>query len=392
MEQQGWVYLVGSGPGDPGLITLKGLECLQKSQVVVYDRLISSRLLAYIPSSAQLIFTGKGPKKQAMSQEEINRILVEKAGAGLTVTRLKAGDPFVFGRGREEAEAMQAEGIPFEVVPGVTSAEAAPAYAGIEAPPLFGRRIMVTRPREQAAELSSQLEELGAEAVICPAIRIVPPSTYEPLDRAIGELDRYRWLVFTSINGVEHFFLRLNALGKDSRALAGLKLCAIGPGTAAGLFRRGLLVDLVPDRYVAEGIIEAMRERAAAGQKVLLPRAGEAREILPRELQKMGLEVNTVAAYHTRYETVDPEHFRKIFLLSPGLDAVTFTSSSTVQGFVSMLQAAGLEQLPDRTKIACIGPITADKARQLGFPVHVQADNYTISGLIQALVENMAGC
>lgn len=487
------------------MITLKGLECLKKSQVLIYDRLVDRRILRFVPDGVERIYAGKMPDRHTLTQEEINQLLVKKAQEGFVITRLKGGDPFVFGRGGEEAQALAQAGIPFEVVPGITSAVAAPAYAGIpvthrgrssslaivtghedpqkevsdlnweklstgtdtlcflmgmgnltliaeklvqhgrkpqtpvaliqngtrafqqtltgtlaniaqkasdadfkppavivvgdvvdlreelswfEHRPLFGRQIVVTRSREQASELSAILEALGAEVIEFPTIKIVPPPSYEPLDKAIGRLEEYDWLVFTSINGVEAFFQRLWSCRRDVRSLANAKLCAIGPRTEEGLTSRGLMVDLVPGEYRAEAVIEAFRSMANRGEKVLIPRAMEAREILPRELQKMNLEVDVVPAYRTVKEEENPEEIRNL-LYSSGVDAITFTSSSTVRNFVEMLGESEIERFMQGVLTACIGPITADTARQLGLQVEVVAEEYTIRGLVRSLVETL---
>lgn len=502
-NKRGKVYLVGAGPGDPGLITVKGRECIARADAVVYDRLAGSRLLAWARPDARLYYVGKSPQRHALRQEEINALLVELAGQGLVVTRLKGGDPFVFGRGGEEALALARAGIEYEVVPGVTSAVAVPAYAGIpvtqrgmtstlgivtgnedpekdstdldwagissmgttvflmgmanlpaivrqllahgrspdtpvavirwgtrpeqatltgtldsivdlvrehnftnpavivvgqvvtlreqlawfEKKPLFGRRVLVTRSREQASALCAAVEELGGEPIEFPVIQIEEPPDYAPLDRAIARLGHYQWIIFTSANGVRYFFRRLWEQGGDVRDLQGINIAAIGPQTRAAVEGLGIRVTYVPEEYRAEAVVEGLRASLSAGQAVLLPRADIARDVLSRELRQMGLEVDEVTAYCTVAGARNAEPMREM-LLAGQIDYITFTSSSTVRNFV---QALGEPDLPGLlqsrpVKVAAIGPVTAQTARELGLPVHIQAAKYTIDGLLQALV------
>lgn len=497
----GRVYLVGSGPGDPGLITLRGKECLERAEVVVYDRLIDPALLRLMPPNAEGIFVGKEAEHQLVGQEEINRILVERARAGKFVVRLKGGDPFVFGRGGEEAEALADAGIPFEVVPGVTSATAVPAYAGIplthrdfassftvvtghedaakpesrlnwdhlaretgtlvvlmglgnldqiaeqlvrhgrapETPvaviqrgtrpsqrtvlatlanvgaevraaklgppavivvgevarrrehlawydnrPLFGKRVLITRTREQAGTLAALLTERGAVPLELPTIQLEPPEDWEPADRAIAALDQYAWAIFTSANGVRSFFERLERQGLDVRALKGVRLAAIGPATATALGELHLRVDFSPSEYVAEAIVEGMRQFDLAGKRVLLPRAQDVREILAAGLARQGALVDDVAVYRTR-PAGDPDVARGLFREGK-VDVVTFTSSSTVRNLVTLLGDPARSLLATAT-IASIGPITSQTARDLGLTVQVEAAEHTIPGLVDALEE-----
>jgi uroporphyrinogen III methyltransferase/synthase len=500
----GIVYLIGAGPGDPGLITVRGRDCLAQADVVLYDRLIGDELLDAARPDAELIYVGKSAHKHKLSQQEINDLLVEKARAGLKVARLKGGDPFVFGRGGEEAQALVAAGVPFEVVPGITSPIAVPAYAGIpvthrdvasnfavvtghrrkggegadeglgldwdalarmdtlivlmgvgnlpviarellaagrdpqtpaalirwgttpqqamvdgtlgtiadrareaglrppavlvvggvaalrddlrwfDTRPLFGQRVLVTRPREKAGGTAARLRELGADPVTFPTIDIRPPEDWTALDAAIERLasGHYDWAIFTSTNGVRFFWRRLEALGKDARAFAGARLGAIGPVTASELTRRGLRADLVPDQYVAEAILDAIGP--VAGQRVLLPRADIARPALADGLLDAGADVDEIAAYRTvPADAEDAERIREL-LAAGEIDVLTFTSSSTVRNFVAALEP--LPELPEDTVVACIGPITAGTARELGLPVHVSASEHTIEGLLNALV------
>ncbi len=496
------VYLVGAGPGDPGLITLRGIECLGRAEVVVYDYLAAPELLRHAPAQAEKVYAGKQAGDHALSQQDINALLVERARAGKTVVRLKGGDPFVFGRGGEEAEALAQAGIPFEVVPGVSSAVAAPAYAGIplshrrltstitlvtghedpakagsgidwaclargtgtlvflmgvntlsaitsslaahgrdpatpaavvrwgttprqqtvtgtladiaartreagirppalivigevvrlrerlnwfERRPLFGRRIVVTRAREQASDLVRRLTDLGAECLETPAIRIAPPPDWRPLDAAIADLSSTDWVIFTSVNGVDFFFQRLEATGRDARALAGVKTAAIGPATAARLKRHGIRSDLLPETYRAEAIVEAFRREALSGRVVLLPRAAEARPVLPRELAALGAVVREVEAYRTLPAESDAAELLAR-LEERTIDLITFTSSSTVSHFLKRLPPARLAGLIAGIPCACIGPITAETARRAGLEVAVEASVYTIEGLVEAIL------
>ena len=503
------IYLVGSGPGDPGLFTVKGVRCMQQADAVVYDRLAPEALLSHARPGAELIYVGKRPgDDQAMKQDEINKVLVELGRAGKTAVRLKGGDPYIFGRGGEEALELIEAGIPFEVVPGVTSGVAAPAYAGIpvthrnistsvafitghedptkgrsdvdwkgiangadtlvlymgvgrlreistelmnagrdpgtpvavvrwgtlpeqrtvtgtlediaekvaeaklkppaitvvggvvdlreaglgwyEKRPLFGRRIVVTRARAQAGELSSELEGLGAEVREFPTIEVGPPEDFGPLDEAILGLDSFDWLVFTSVNGVEAFLERLRHHGLDLRAVPrGAKVAAIGPATAEALEEVGLRVDVVPREFRAEALIEAIRDDSLAGKRVLIPRAKVAREILPEKLREAGAEVVVPPAYETVPSTEGKEQLARD-LESGRIDCVTFTASSTVDNFVSAFGPGESARLLSGTRIVCIGPITADTARGHGLRVDAEATEYTIPGLIEAVVELFA--
>jgi uroporphyrinogen III methyltransferase/synthase len=477
------VFLVGAGPGDPGLLTRRGEALLRRADVVVYDRLASRALLDLAPSGAELIDAGKSPAGVALTQEQINEVLVDRGRAGREVVRLKGGDPFVFGRGGEEAEACRAAGIPFEVVPGITSAIAAPAYAGIpvthrgvstsvtvvtghedptkpgtdtdwnalaraggtlvvlmgagnvreiarelieggraettpvaavrwgtrpeqhtvrgtlatiadlgvEAPsaivvgdvaaldlgwferrPLFGRRIVVTRAREQASTLRTRLEELGAEVIELPSIAI------EPLDFELPALAQYAWVVFTSANGVDGFFERgLARAGLDARALGGVRIAAIGPGTSDALARRGIRVDLVPDRFVAESLLAAFPDPTEEGERVLIARAESARDVLPRGLTAAGFAVAVLGVYRT--VPVEPDSADLARVRAGEVDAVTFTSSSTVTNFCDAVGGAA------PVRVVSIGPVTSNTARERGLTVHAEADPHTIDGLVDAV-------
>lgn len=504
---KGKVYLVGAGPGDPGLFTIRGRECLEKADVVVFDRLVNRRILSWAKPEAELIYAGKSPDGHTLKQHEINALLKSKAQEGKTVTRLKGGDPFVFGRGGEEAEALAEAGIEFEIVPGVTSAVAAPAYAGIplthrsfttsvaiitgnedptkgestiawdklatgagtlvflmgmanlpeivqqltrygragdtpvavirwgtrpeqvtvegtlntivdrvneagvknpavivvgevcalreklrwiERKPLFGRRILVTRSREQASVLSRAIAELGGEALEFPTIEIAPPLDYGPLDKAIREIGTYNWIVFTSVNGVRYFFSRLRVLGGDIRDLAGVRICAIGPATGHELEQRGLVIDYVPEEYRATAIAHGMKTLVRPGERILLPRADIAPKMLAEALESMGALVDDVTAYRTVPGSGDAGYIRRMFETGR-IDMVTFTSSSTVRNFISSIGTDRVDELLKGVAVACIGPVTADTARGFGLRVNVVADKYTINELVAAIQGFFAG-
>ncbi|MDY6837777.1 MAG: uroporphyrinogen-III C-methyltransferase [Thermodesulfobacteriota bacterium] len=500
--KEGKAYLVGAGPGDPDLITVKGMECLKKADVIIYDHLASSKLLKHAREDAETLYVGKEQGAHTLPQDQMNKLLVQKAMEGHTVVRLKGGHPFIFGRGGEEAEALAKAGVPFEIVPGITSAIAAPSYAGIpltdrrytasvgivtghedptkphstvdwsklatgvgtlvilmgmknlpkiaekliaagrppetpvalvrwgttpkqttivgtletivakaqaanltppvaivvgdvvrlrdtlnwfEKKPLFGKTVVVTRTREQASDLVSHLSALGAECLEFPTIRVVPPQDWAPLDSAIGRLDTYDWLVLTSVNGVSFFFDRLYKSGQDVRALKDIRTATIGPATARRLRDFGLNSDVVPKTFRAESIIEAFKDKEMEGKRVLLPRAKEARPILPIEVRKMGATVDEIPAYQT--EEVCDNVDELVGLLEKGaVDIVTFTSSSTVRNFKACLPPERFEPLIGDIKTASIGPITSDTARELGFNVDMEATEYTIPGLCQAIL------
>lgn len=498
---KGIVYLVGAGPGDPGLITVKGLHCIQTADVLIYDYLAAKTFLNHAGPKCECIYVGKKGGDHTLSQDGINQLIVEKARAGKIVTRLKGGDPFIFGRGGEEAEILVEAGIPFEVVPGVTSAIAGPAYAGIplthrqftstlafvtghedptkeasgidwsalargigtlvffmgvknlpkivqrlcdngrpadtpvavvrwgttarhqtvtgtlediveqtrkaeikapalivvgkvvslretlqwfEKKPLLGKRIMVTRARAQASDLVHELSAMGADCIECPTIEVVQPDNWAPLDGAIAAIEKYDWLIFTSVNGVQAFFDRLYGKGLDTRALGHLRTACIGPATAQCLLQYGIKTDILPETYQAESVVEAFENEVVQGRKVLLPRAKEARAILPAELKRMGAEVDEIVAYQTI--AVTEGCTESLLQLEAGqIDMVTFTSSSTVRNFNALLKERNSGDLMKGITVACIGPITADTAQALGFKVHIIAQDFTISGLTKAI-------
>lgn len=497
----GKVFLVGAGPGDWRLTTLKTADALKLADVVIYDRLADQRILSFAPRTAEFIYVGKASSHHTMKQDDISRLICDKALEGKTVVRLKGGDPFVFGRGGEEALLLKENHIPFEIVPGVTSAISVPAYAGIpvthraiatsfavvtghEDPakgesnmrwdklatatdtivflmgvenlpkicarlmesgrdgntpaavirwgtkacqetlittvaaaaadvkaaglkppaifivgevvnlrkeiawfdnpvyrPLFGKTVLVTRARAQASALTARLEELGANVVEMPAIELAEPDDkYAALDGAIGELETYDWLIFTSANGVDRFFRRLRACGKDARKLARAKLCAIGSATADRLAEYGLLADTVPKEYRAEGIIESLRD-LKPGTKILIPRAQAAREILPEKLREMGCQVTVAPAYKTVTAAGDPQPV--IAALKEGkIDIVTFTSTSTVDNLVKIL---GDARLLATARVAVIGPVTGEACARNGIKITAMAEKYTIPCLVETI-------
>jgi uroporphyrinogen III methyltransferase/synthase len=518
----GTVYLIGAGPGDPGLITVRGRELLRAADVVVYDRLAHPSLLEHARPDAERLYVGKASAHHAMRQPDINALLVEKARQGRSVARLKGGDPFVFGRGGEEAEACREAGVPFEVVPGVTSAIAAPAYAGIpvthrdaassfavitgherddgresgtrapgaaegrrnwatiahaadtlvflmgvealpeiaarlqeqgrapdtpvalvqwgtwtkqrvvtgtlativeeasragltppavcvvgevvklrealrwfdtpRARPLFGRRVLVTRAREQASALSDLLRARGAEPVEFPVIKIRRMDDYGELDDALTHLHRYDWAVFTSANAVPVVADRMDALRMDARAFARTKLAAIGPATAEALSQHlRLRANFVPKEAVAEAVLEEWPDQVS-GKRILLPRAAEARELLPETLRARGATVEVYPVYETVLDASAADSLREQ-LRNAELDVLTFTSSSTVRNFAQALAGENRAELPalvGRTRIAAIGPITADTVREFGLTPHIVAEEHTIPGLVAALEQEFS--
>lgn len=512
MEQQaknikpGKVYLVGAGPGDPGLITLRGKYLLERAEVLVYDYLASPKLLKYVPKDAKLIYAGKkGGTKHTHTQEEINQILVDWALAGKIVVRLKGGDPFIFGRGGEELEELVKAGVPFEVVPGVTSATAAATYAGIpithrgytssvsfitgheeagkedsnidwpklatgagtlviymgiknlpiivdnlvrngraaktpvavvrwastpeqhtvvatletivqrveeegikppaliivgevvslrdtldwfEKRPLFGKRIMVTRTREQASELVAALEGYGAECLEYSTIQVEPLDSYAVLDEELDRLNEYHWVLFSSMNAVQFFFDRLYAKGLDARNLKGPHVAAVGRATADFLLHYGIVADLIPATYTAEGMAESLLDFGVEGRNVLIPRALKAREFLPETLRGAGAQVTVVPVYQNVPPLGSKEKLRAE-LERGKVDMITFTSSSTVTNFLNMVDAATGEELKgllQGVKITAIGPVTAKTIINNGLRVDVQPETFTIPDMVDAIV------
>jgi uroporphyrinogen III methyltransferase/synthase len=494
----GKVYLVGAGPGDPGLLTLKGKQILERADCVVHDFLVNSELLHLARPDAEKIAVGRRGEASRLRQSEINQILVARARDGKMVCRLKGGDPFVFGRGGEEAQALADAGLAFEIVPGVSAGHGVPAYAGIpvthrdvtstvtfiaghedpekessrldwsqlaacpgtlvffmavrnlpritqsliksgrdpgtpaaiiqwgtlprqkvtvgtladiaaqasavmtpaitvigevvtlrdtlnwfERLPLFGKRIAITRAREQTGSLHDLLAALGAEVIEIPTIEIRPPDSWEPLDDAIRRLADFQYLLTTSANGVRNFLSRLAASGRDARALSGLTIGAIGPATAAEFARTGVKVDLMPSEYVAEGLLAALAGHDLRGKAFLIPRARVARDVVPLTLEERGARVEVVVAYQTVVPEISLDELAR--LLTPLPDAITFTSSSTATNFAKLVGENRLAETLPGVAIASIGPITSRTLRDLGLTVTIEATESTMAGLVQAL-------
>ena len=503
---KGRVSLVGAGPGDPGLLTLHGRRCLEGADVVIYDNLTNPDLLGFTRPECEIVCTGKHGTQVRLTQEQISAAMIAHARAGRWVVRLKGGDPFVFGRGGEEALECVRAGIAFEIVPGVTAAVAAPAYAGIplthrdyasvvsfvtgheagpteaaslpwaelarqggtivlymsvlqlaanlqslvaaglspetpaaairwgttprqrvvvgtvttlpglateaqlrppavvvigevvrlaaelawfERQPLFGRRIVITRPRGQVRAFAALLEAEGAEVVALPTIAPVPPESFEPIDAALADLGRYAWLVLTSPHGVEVFFDRLRARGHDLRELAGVAIAAIGPATAAGIAARGLNVAVTPAEFRAEAVADALVAAGVAGKRILLARAAGARTILPERLRAAGALVDDIATYRT---VLPPEAAAApaLFAGERRPDLVTFTSSSTVTNFARLFPGHDLRAVLAGVAVGCIGPVTAATARDLGLQVDVEPAEYTVPAFTTAIVRYLA--
>jgi uroporphyrinogen III methyltransferase/synthase len=511
-EQQSkpMVYLVGAGPGDPGLITVRGKQLLERAEVIIYDYLASKKLLKYVPKDAEFIYAGKrGGVKHTHTQEEINQMLIDRALSGRLVVRLKGGDPFIFGRGGEEIEEIVKAGIPFEVVPGVTSATAAATYAGIpithreytstvafvtghedptkkdsniawdklatgvgtivvymgiknlesiakkvikygrdpqtpvavvrwastseqrtvvgnleniaevvrknnikppslviigevvnlrdtinwyEKRPLFSKKVVVTRTRDQASELVNLLENYGAECIEYPTISLEKVDSYEILDKSLAEIDSYHWVLFTSINAVDYFFNRLFELGKDVRDLKGPKVAAVGRVTAEALAGRGIKADLLPEEFTGDGLAETLISEGVTGLHILIPRALKAREILPERLSDAGAKVTVAPVYQNVLpKSSGGEQLKddlRQALEEKSIDMVTFTSSSTVKNFVALLDISPneLQKLMSGVAVATIGPITAKTAENYGLKPDVQPAEYTIPGLVESIV------
>jgi uroporphyrinogen III methyltransferase/synthase len=488
------VYLVGAGPGDPGLMTARALALIAAADVIVYDRLIPESALDGARAGAKLLYVGKEAGAASTSQADIDRLLCEHGARGLEVVRLKGGDPFVFGRGGDEAEALQAAGIRYEVVPGVTAGIAAAAYAGIpvthreaasavaflaghenpckdgpaldwralaafpgtlvvymgvrqlgaiaqrlieggrsahepaalvqratfsdqrtvhatlgtiaelaereqikapaiamfgpvaalherlgwfEQRPLFGFSVVVTRARPQAGGLVEALRALGAGVIEAPAIRI------RALDGPAPDLQRYDLVCLTSPNGVQALFARLDAAGLDARALAGARVAAIGPGTAAALRAHGLTADVVPQRFVAEGLVEALADVPV--RRALIARAAQARDVLPDALRERGAEVDVLALYETLTDELSEAQLAAV----ARADYITFTSSSTVHSFLSAV--GGAARIDGRCRLVSIGPVTTATLHEHGLTAHVEASRHDIDGLLDALAADGAG-
>jgi len=504
MKPKGKVYLVGAGPGDAGLITVRGAEVLGRADVVVYDALVNPALLALAPSTAERIFGGKRSAAHAIPQEELNRLLVTKAAEGKTVVRLKGGDPYVFGRGGEEAVELAGEGVSFEVIPGVTSVTAALNYAGIplthrdhcssftvltghedpskpesaidygmlaklpgtkvvlmgverigeisrrliaggadpstpaamvqwgttgrqrsaagtlssiandaakagitapaitviggvvaergrlnwfENRPLHGKRIVVTRTREQASQLAGQLQELGAEVLEIPTIRIAPPTDLRELVESIGGIGEYDWLVFTSPNGVTTFFDYFFKAYRDVRDLGNIRIAAVGPATAAKVAELHLLVDAMPAEYVASKVSTAIAAvETIENLRFLIVRAEVANQELPRRLEELGGIVDDIASYRTVPETDDVTG-AAASLTADGADWVTFTSASTVENFHARFDLPALRRKFPGLRTASIGPETSKALKALGIDPDVEAREHNVPGLVAAVAK-----
>jgi uroporphyrinogen III methyltransferase / synthase len=498
------VYLIGTGPGDPGLITVHGLECLRAADVVIYDPLVSPRLLKHARPGAEVINVGSSAQKP-MAQEAIGYLVAEKARDGSLVARLKRGDPFVFDRGGEEALFLHEQRIPFEVVPGIPLGIGVPAYAGVpvtypgggdtitlvrgyedesrtppdidwaslarlegtmvcyagahqlprmleamrssgwdgdekavivydgtltsqesisgtidellaqvhehprkgpailvvgrvvgfrehirwfDARPLFGKRVLVTRPRDQAGEMVDRLTVLGAEAIEAPMIRIVPPEDDAPLKEAARNVRLFDWIVFTSGNAVDAFMTALLEVSRDIRGLAGPQIATVGSGTAERLARYGIRVDLVPDEFRAEAVVAALEERGhLEGARVLVPRADIGRDVIAEGLRNAGAVITDVVAYRTVLEDAQQDDGPDVYrmLLDEKIDVVTFTSPSAVRNFSEIYGTEQTTDLLKNTIVATIGPVTAEAAIHLGIPVSVQPTVSTIPALVDAI-------
>jgi uroporphyrinogen III methyltransferase/synthase len=497
----GTVFLVGAGPGDPGLITWRGAECLRRADAVLYDYLVNPRVLEHARPGAERVCLGRHGRDRIMAQAEINARLIALAQAGRTVVRLKGGDPVVFGRLAEEVEALTAAGIPYQIVPGVTAALAAGSYAGIpithrdqasavalvtgqegegkeqtgldyaalatfpgtlvfymgvttapewtaaliaagkpsdtpaalvrrctwpdqrtirctlaEVParvkseklrppaivivgdvadlapaeswftarPLFGTRVLVTRPREQAEGLLGPLEDLGGGCLIQPVIEISPPPDWGPVDSSLRRLDQFDWLVFSSANGVRHLLDRLLSGEGDLRALGQIKLAVIGPGTAEALAGYHLKADLCPDEYRAESLAAALAGEAK-GKRFLLARASRGREVLADELTAAGAQVEQIVVYESRDVTATEEDVAAA-LAAGQIDWITVTSSAIARSLVALFG----ESLR-KSRLVSISPVTSATLRELGYEPAAEATEYTMPGVVAAILNSQGG-
>ena len=496
------VYLVGAGPGHPGLITLRGLECLKQADLVIYDKLVSETVLEHAPPGAELMCVTELGAHHVDRYLPVQRALVEAAQKGKCVVRLKGGDPFLFGRGGEEAEALRQANIPYEIVPGVTAALGAAACAGIplthrshasavafvtghenpakpesaldwaalarfpgtliiymgmsrlsqiihglvaqgkpadtpaavvqwastglqhtvEAPlgelgsavikegitapavviigpvvslrkklawfeqrPLFGKRILVTRPRRQASELAHALVLLGAVPIILPVIDIKPPADWTPVDRALARLAAYHWVVFTSVNGVQAFMERLMIVGQDVRAFGTAKLAAIGPKTAEALEHYHLKPDLVPEKFQSENLARILKERLKPGQRILLARADRGRDLLQKELAGLA-QVEQIAVY-SQVDAVAADSPALDYLRRGEIDHIILTSSNIARALIRSLDEPCRARLESgQVKLVSISPVTSAEVRQMGFSVATEAAEATTKGILETLV------
>lgn len=499
-RRKGKVYIVGAGPGDGELVTLKALRAIRTADVIFYDELANSSLLSNASENAKLVYVGKKAGCHSVPQNDIEKLLVKEASSGRTVCRLKGGDPFIFGRGGEELLRLAKNKIPYEVVPGITSAIAAPAYAGIpitqrgmtsgvaiftghedptkdasdlnwdaianlkttlvflmgmnnlslivkelvkhgmdsgtpvaiihrgttpsqktvtgtlknivsvveregigapsvivvgrvvslreklawfEKKPLFGKKIVVTRTRKQMSGLAGKLSENGANVCEFPTIEIIPnKDAYPELDAAIENLANFDWVIFTSANGVEVFFDRILYLSKDARSFAGVGVCAIGPATSEKLREYGIRADVVPDKYIAEAVAEAIKDKVS-GRKVLLPRADIARKDISVLLKKYGADITEIPIYVTTRPETKPNELEELLA---GADLVTFTSSSTADNFAAIL-GRGLKKNLNGVKGVSIGPVTTEAMKKNKIPIACEAKDYTIPGLVDAIIK-----
>ncbi len=491
--KKGFVYLVGAGPGDPELITLKAVRAIKEADCIIYDYLADKGFVE--GADCEVIYVGKQGSSHTLTQEGINDLIVQKALDGKTVVRLKGGDPFIFGRGGEEAEILVEKGIAFSVIPGISSFYSAPAYAGIPvthrdfsnafevisghrradaddgedvnfpeynsqktfvflmgmknlahirekltcergfpestpvgiiswgarpeqrvitAPlseivekvaesgmkppaiivmggvvslrdklrwfdnrPLFGKKIVVTRTRNQASKLTHQLSILGARAIEFPTIRIEEAADMAPLHAAFDSIEDYGWVVFTSQNAVNIFFKELFSAGRDVRAMGNLKIAAIGRASGDELKQYGLVPDLVPDEFVAEALLEKMKEYDIQGSKILLPCSLDARMTLTEGLTEAGALVNRIHIYSAvRPSDISEEMIEEV----RNADIITFTSSSTVTNFFSIIPETG-------AVIASIGPVTSGTIREMGLSPQIEAEEYTVKGLVDSITE-----
>ena len=370
------VTFAGAGPGDPGLLAVRAQQVLASAQVVVADASVAPAVLAGAPADAERVRVAEDGR--GVPREAVPALLQAHAEAGRRVVRLVSGDGAAF---RREATILDTWGVDFDVVPGVAPEV---VQTWLARRPLHGRRILVTRPRVQAGRLVGLLESYGAEALTLPTIQIAPPEDWGPLDEAIRSLHAFRWVVFTSVNGVAAFRERLVRAGSDVRSLAGRLVAAIGPETAEALRRGGIEPDLVPAEYRAEGLIDALGARLDRGDALLLVRATEAREVLPRELQARGVQVTVAPAYRTVFAREGAGEIVPL-LESRLIDAVTFTSSSTVRGFLALLAPADARRLLEGVVVAAIGPITAETAAEHGLHVSVMPHEYTVPALADAI-------
>ena len=387
----GTVYLVGAGPGDADLLTLRGAELLRRADVVVYDALVNPELLRFAPPTAERICRGKQASTDALSQEQLNALVIAQARKGKCVVRLTCGDPSVLGHGGGEAEELAAAKIPFEIVPGVSCAVAGPKprekLNRFENRPLFGQRVVVTRAREQAGRLAESLIELGAEVLEIPTIKVVPPTRKQEIVDALLELNAYDWLVFTSPNGVTAFFDYFFKRFRDMRDLGGARIAAVGPATAAKLRVLHLQVDLMPEESLAVEIAAAfVKFESIENLNICLLRAEVANPELPRALEALGAIVDDIACYRTVAEIEDPTG-GAAKLLETGADWILFTSGSTVEHFHARFNLPQLVKAFPKIKPATIGPETTRALVALGLKPAVEAKEHTVDGLVAALLK-----